>query len=136
MSDADFLGVFPPGLTNPLWRMWLEKQDATKRRFVKEPTPGYWLLHRSLMPRLQQRCVEVGWMVYNNRPDFVTQAPVEKLESNPFSVFFLLPTAPKEVVDAVYRQLIKQSHTDIGGDQELAVLYNNTRDDIYRLKGW
>ena len=136
MESNDHLGVSPPGLTDPLWRIWLEKQDATKLRFIKEPSPGYWLLHRSLMGKLQQRCVEVGWVVYNNRPQFVLDKASKGTSGGPFSVFYLLPTAPKGVVDAVYRQLIKQCHTDTGGDQELAVLYNNTRDEIYEIKGW
>lgn len=128
------VGVYPPGLYNPMWRVWLERQDARKRFFIQEPPPGFWRLSQELMPSLQRRCIELSWVVYNRKPSFLLNSSPQKRDA--FEVFFLLPTAPKEVVDAAYRALIKRCHTDVGGDGEMAVRYNNARDEIYKQKGW
>lgn len=136
MCPDNSIGVFPPNLNHPLWRAWLDRQDATKRKFVADPAPGYWLLSRDLLLKLQERCIEVGWMVYYNLPVFLSNINIKQNTKDPFHVFYLVADAPKDVVDVVYRHLIKQAHTDVGGNVELAVLYNNARDDIYRINGW
>ena len=136
MESDEAIGVYPPGLQNPLWRIWLDKQDASLRKFISEPAPGYWRMSSNIMPRLLGRCLEVGWVVSHSCPHFLFTSVGGSLKADPFGVFFLKPNAPKELVDVVYRFFIKKVHTDIGGDEEMAVLYNSTRDDIYKLKGW
>lgn len=129
------IGVLPPGIQNPMWRLWLERQDANKRRLISQPPPGYWLLSVDLLPKLKERCITLGWLVDFQRPSHIFIESTKKV-TDPFSIFYLQQNAPREIVDVVYRYLIKQVHTDLGGDQELAILYNNAKDEIYKLKDW
>ena len=137
--DTTHIGIFPSDLGHPLWRSWLERQDATKRRFIENPSPGFWLMDSSFIPKIYHRCIEVGWVVSHKKPSFLLLNGISGTDNivDPFKVFHLTSTAPKDVVDVVYRHLIKKSHTDTGeGDEELTVMYNNARDDIYSMKGW
>lgn len=64
-----------------------------------------------------------------------TGDPEPKAEStsalaNPYSVLYLLPTAPTPVVKAVYRCLAKMCHPDAGGDAERMKLINRAYEAI------
>jgi hypothetical protein len=44
--------------------------------------------------------------------------------SGPWVALWLLPGAPKEVIEAAYRALIRKHHPDVGGDEETAKRIN------------
>lgn len=54
----------------------------------------------------------------------------ESLHSGPFAVLHLLPTAPSEVIRAVYKTLAVMYHPDTGGDEEQMKRLNAALDEI------
>ena len=69
------------------------------------------------------------WFVHESEVDAVKQLhnPTIPLASNPdtdYSTLHLLPTAPAEVVDAVWRKLAQLHHPDKGGSQADFLVYS------------
>jgi hypothetical protein len=59
---------------------------------------------------------EVSWVKAKRQERQTRAAP--KPEADPFAALYLLPSAPVEVVKAVYRALATLHHPDHGGDVE------------------
>jgi hypothetical protein len=57
--------------------------------------------------------------------------------TTPWAALRVLPGAPREVVDAAYRALVKLHHPDLnGGDGEQMKRINDARDRVFALEGW
>ena len=137
-----WIGVRPPPLASSIWRAWLARQDASLRRFVSDPAPGYWLIKEEAHRAVVDRFGVLGWGYEKRRPPFLdgstkepggsAAAPV----SDSYAVLFLLEGAPKEVVDAAYKALQLKSHSDRGGDEDRSKEINIAKDEIYKARGW
>lgn len=122
---------------------------------------GIIVLPARYRPQATNCSISAGWQVSYSKPPFVgdmasfalpwDDAPDESAKNNKhthtnqrtgqeveqsFSRLFVLPTAPKAVVDAAYKALILQAHPDKGGTLQEAQQINQAKDVIYSLKGW
>lgn len=57
--------------------------------------------------------VPIEWWIGGN-----SSPPVVPNEEDPYSTLYLTKNAPLSVVKAVYKQLVKELHPDLGGDKE------------------
>ena len=69
-----------------------------------------------------------NWIFNGNKSN------VKVTPSNPllhaYSVLYLLPSAPRNVVSAVWRALAKEAHPDQGGDPEAFKRYSKAYETI------
>lgn len=147
------IGVFVPVINAPIWRNWLNKQDASLREFIPEPKPGYWIFHFALQRQIEKVFITSSWCLSLEKPHFLAPGYVKPKHtgretsagnnttlqgaSDPFSVFFVQKNAPKSIVDAAYRTLMKERHPDSSNnDGKPAIALNNARDEIYKLRNW
>jgi hypothetical protein len=70
-------------------------------------------------------------------PDAVIEASERRLDSQPvrstdraFATLHLLPSAPRPVIDAVYRVLARLAHPDAGGNAEAMLAFNAAYDEM------
>lgn len=135
------------------WRIWLGTRDARKRKFHSLPPPGYWSMDYAEQGPLVEFFNSVGgWQIATQPPPhfYVRKqrqwfrpgprsngnTPTTLAEHDPYADLYLLPSAPKEIVDAAYRALMKMHHRDHGGTDEAAKQINIAKDAIYKERGW
>lgn len=64
-------------------------------------------------------------------------APVRGLEAyGAYGVLGILPSAPREVVEAAYRALALKYHPDRGGNAAVMANINRAIDAIRKARGW
>lgn len=143
------------------WRIWLGQRDARKRRFHNAPAPGYWVMdYEEQGPLVAFFNSASSWQIVTDPPPhFYTRQPswepAEKTTGQtrsrtrthgkgsatlsgktPYAELYLLPTAPKNVVDAVYKVMMREHHSDHGGSDEIAKRLNEIKETIYKERGW
>lgn len=162
-EDAEWMAVLPPDMGAPLWSEWLMRQDASLRRLSKKVDVPYWLVSPSLVNDIQERFIVAGWVIEYKDPfsgvagdmdEFLKgfqqaaqgdprsgKGPIHNLSKHtgvmPYQLLFLRPNAPRCVVDASYRSLMKEVHSDVNEKgEEASKILNNARDNIYKERGW
>jgi len=136
------INVIVPVPNSPIWMTWLERQDASLRRWVDPP--GYWVFDESLQPSLNERFIASGWFVNHGPPMGWSTGPSNHRVLGPptlvpdnYKTLHLLPSAPEEVVKAAYKALMRLGHSDkTNGSDERAKALNEARDAIYKERGW
>lgn len=144
LGEAPWWCVAVPVPDAPVWILWVRRQDARKRKL--DHSRGVWLFHPSLKAEIEARFIQIGWMVRYEMPYFYPDndpAPPPPPNSvpwprsaDPYRTLHILPTAPKAVVDGAYKALMRQVHSDYGGDDGDAQVLNVARDKIYQERGW
>lgn len=156
---APWICVKPPFNQDPYWTVFVQRLPMQQRRYVPEGL--YWMFSPVLKSALLQRLTSAGWQVNCCRPpelrgrkkgigatDFAEMQNIlngmiaEERESGAshFVKLHLLPSAPKEVVRAAYKAMIKPIHPDMprnkGGDEEKFKELTEAKDIIFKLKEW
>lgn len=156
-GDGDWMAVRPADPNSMVWREWLDRQDASQRKFVKKGTngDGFWLIAPALVNAVQERFIVSGWVMEYKNPyggpsgdmsGFVPGAfsgigPIQNLPKQealtPYDLLFIKPNAPKCIVDAAYKALMKEVHPDHNakGHKSSQVL-NRVKEQIYAERGW
>lgn len=143
------IGVIPAESHSFIWQEWIARQDINICKKVKEDELEYWSLDHSLMSEVWNRFIAAGWVVSANKPKdgFYKKSGFQgriqnssnKQNLDPFNVLHVQPDAPKIVVDAAYRALIREVHPDshqTKESEEETKILNEARDSIYQSKGW
>jgi len=69
-----------------------------------------------------------SWKVRNDLPDVNINLKYEEC----FASLFLTPNAPHEIVDAVWKAVVRKYHPDVGGDEDRFV---QMKDAYEKIKG-
>ena len=64
------------------------------------------------------------------------RAPTVEPPSTPYSLLGVLPTAPRSVVEAAYRALVKSEHPDVGGSADRMRGITGAMERIRRERRW
>jgi len=146
LGEAPWWAVAAPVPDAPVWITWVRRQDATRRRFVA--SRGIWLFHPSLKEAIEARFIAVGWMVRYEMPNLYPHgdpqhkpgagftARYDPSPASPYDVLHVVGGAPRAVIDAAYKALMRTAHSDAGGDDDAAKALNMARDAIYQERGW
>lgn len=148
--------VAVPDPNATMWRTWLNRQDAGKRRYLADD--GIWLFSPELYQEIEARFIEAGWAMNMAAPPFLQEDDILSdfqhsqnyeythqhhahrvqniFDFSAYEALQVSPYASKEVIDAAYRALIKKTHPDHGGNEDQAKELNRAKEQIYNMKGW
>ena len=143
------LRVVPSSVLN-----WVRYDVPPEYRYMEiKGNIGYWYIHEKYLLnliRLVYKKAPEAKLEYSALPDHlilqieqaikkwgprsdkaaVTYSYTENKRED-FSILYLLPSAPKAIVDAVWKQIIKMHHPDKGGDADEFQRYKSA---YYRLR--
>ncbi len=71
----------------------------------------------------------------DERKEAKRKARAAMAPSDAYAALHLLPSAPRELVQAAYRTLAKLNHPDIGGDEEQMKLINSAYAQLEKVAG-
>ncbi len=127
-TEPDMLEIrlshFIPGLREDI----LTIQPRSHRRWY--PEHKCWLIHEAHLQQLVDMLREREIEVYS--PDLLGQS--QSYDSR-YAALYLLPDAPWEVVQAVYRVLARLYHPDTGGSTQRMVEINAAYAEIKNERG-
>lgn len=145
-KDTDGSILLLPPVSQGAFRRWLDRRDATKRKWVDTPdaageVKGYWRIDASeesaLIVTLNKLALSEGWMIVDQRPSHLLDGESEESSNDSaYDVLHLKPDAPREVVDAAYKALQRLHHPDRGGCLETSQRINEAHGVIYKQRGW
>lgn len=141
--DREWIGVVPGDAGSTVWTEWLYRQSASQRSLVKDDV-DYWKLSSSLKEEVKRRFIVSGWMLEYRKPEKSRSSKGSPSISAPgvpirdrYEALFLVEGAPRIVVDASYRALVKEYHPDRCHDgKERTTEINISKDEIYKSRGW
>lgn len=156
------IGVYTSFNNDIHWKTWVSllKTEQPLCQFINFPYPGWWLLETSkkeetlaFFKEKRKNTSIAYWTILDYAPPGIAFSEYKKYSKqesqtspiinpslkkvDPFSILFVTTDAPKIVVDAAYKVLMKEYHSDLpDGDGEKAKQINIAKDEIYKQRGW
>ena len=90
---------------------------------------------RFILEELEREFLRADHAQARRRAHAVAPPPADAV-SGPYHMLRVLPSAPREVVEAAYRALALKYHPDRGGNAEIMANLNRAIEIIRKERGW